>query len=104
MEVTVYQLTFTGDPSGLLHFSLEPHSPNCEFRVGNPGQEAVYRADTSVSWLITAPTSSRLERDSETGMMMLVWNGDGREFHSQANTAFALAHSNFRGFGNLRRA
>ena len=101
-KVTIYGLTFRGDPTGALHLAFEPQNPNSSFTVEKDGQRHTYPADTSMSWMIAAPEGSTLERD-EIGRLVLAWSLYGKRTRSDANEVLSLARLGLHGFRVLRQ-
>ncbi len=97
MNVTIYGLSFVNEPSGLLHLSLEPHTPNSTLSVGHPPLMHTYAADSSQSWVVVAPTGATLVRQPIHGLV-LRWSLNGQDHHSPANEVFSLARLGLHGF------
>lgn len=97
MEVTIYSLTYRGQPGGPLHVSFEPHDPNSTLTVGRSEAAVTYFADTSISWPVATPGDAILERD-EIGRLVLVWNCDGQRQQAGANEVLVFAQHGLRGF------
>jgi hypothetical protein len=102
VEVTIYGLSFRGEPSGLLHLSFEPHNPNSTFEiVDTNGRKAVYPAQTGIDWVVAAPEGAALERD-DIGRTVLGWNLRGTRTQSTANTVLIFAEHGLHGFRIIR--
>ena len=72
-EVTIYGLVYKGEPPRGLHLSLEPQNPNSRLVVESMGQRHEYPADTSMTWVVSVPEESTLERD-RYGRLLLAWD------------------------------
>jgi hypothetical protein len=102
-EVTIYGLTFRGDPSGLLHLSLEPHNPHSKFITEGMGQINEYPAETGIDWVVAIPEGATLSRSNNIGLPEVVWNFRGNPMHSSANEVLSLAKLGLHGFRVLRQ-
>jgi hypothetical protein len=100
MEVTIYGLSYKGDPTHLVHLSFTPHNPNSRMLVGREGEEE-YPADTSMTWVVTVPEGSVLERD-DLGRLVLAWDLDGGRIQSDAGEALVYARRGTYGFHIVR--
>jgi hypothetical protein len=96
VDVPIYGLTFRGDPSGLLHLSFEPFSPNLKFVEGSGPTAKEYSAQTGLNWIIAAPAGAKLER-GDTGLA-LIWDLHGTPQHSSASEVLSLAKLGLHGF------
>jgi hypothetical protein len=102
-EVVIYGSFFRGYPGGSpLTFSFDP------FPTGGPlvednhaGQRRSYPEDTSLSWIVSAPEGSVVER-VDRGLPVLAWNLHGRRTRSSANEIWTLANLGLHGFRFLR--
>ena len=83
MKVTIYGLFYQGAPTLALHLSLEPQNPNARLVVESTGQRHEYVADTSMTWVVSVPEGSAMERD-DIGRLVLAWDLHGHRTRSDA--------------------
>jgi hypothetical protein len=100
-EITVYGLFYKGEPHRAVHLSLEPQDPNSRLVIERMGQRLEYPADTSLSWGVTVPEGSLLERD-KTGQFVLAWDQQGHRLRSDANEVLSFARAGLYGFRLVR--
>jgi hypothetical protein len=100
-ELTLYGLVFTGEPHGALHLSLEPQNPNSRLVVESMGQRHEYPADTNMTWVVSVPEESMLERD-DLGRLTLAWDLNGRRIQSDANSVWSFARHGLNRFRLIR--
>lgn len=100
-EVTIYGMSFRGEPGGALHLSFEPHNPSSELTVESGGQRTAYPAETGIDWLVAAPEGAALERD-DNGRTALVWDLHGTPMKSSALEVWTFARLGLHGFRFLR--
>lgn len=101
-KIKLYGLVYSGEPSGALHLSFEPHNPNSRLEVESQGSKQTYRAETGIDWVVAAPAGSILERN-ESGLMRLAWTLHGKRRWSSANTVWSLANLGLHGFSFLEQ-
>jgi len=58
-EVTIYGLSYKGEPTGALFLSLELQNPNARLIVEEMGHRHEYPADTSTTWAVSVPGDRR---------------------------------------------
>jgi hypothetical protein len=100
-QVTIYGLVYKGEPRGALHLALEPQNPNSRLIVQSMGQRHEYPADTSMTWVVSVPEGSTLERD-DIGRLTLVWDLRGRRIQSDANEVWSFARNALHSFRFVR--
>jgi len=93
VKITVYELTYRGDPMGTVHFALEPHNPNCSMIV----DQTEYPAQVGLDCTIAAPVGAKIERD-KLGRKILEWDFHGKRTQSDANEVWSLANLGLHGF------
>ncbi|HEV3383707.1 MAG TPA: hypothetical protein VG097_02765 [Gemmata sp.] len=101
-KITIYGLTFLGDPSGLLHLSFEEQSPYGSFIVEENGTRKEYPAQVGLNWVVAIPEGAKLARKDAVGPLGLVWNFGRNSKESSANEVLSLAKLGLHGFRILR--
>jgi hypothetical protein len=102
VQVPIYGLIFTGEPSGALHLSFEPHNPQSTLEVESKGDRKVYHAETGIDWFVAAPWGATLERNANGQRVVLAWDLHGKRVRSSANEIWSLARLGLHGFRFLR--
>lgn len=100
-ELTLYGLVFSGDSSGALHLSFEPHGPHCVMTVGEGEGRVEYPGQTGIDRVVAVPDDARVEKDKR-GVTVLAWSHRGRRQESTANEVFSLAELGLHGFRVVR--